>query len=180
MTMTATDPKRTLAQFDRGSGMDTKRLNDWLTLAANLGVIAGIAFLAFEIRQSNRIALVANETDIRKSYSEFARDVFSNRNSAELLARAADPEAAFDDVELEMLSAHVFTLLNTWMAVEIAHNNGMLPLQTYNDAEDDIRAFTKHYPAMRSILQSAIDDFPSGRDSDIYRIISEAIAEANP
>ena len=104
----------------------------------------------------------------------------TNRDSAELLARATDPDAEFDDVELEMLSAHVFSLLNTWMAVEIAHDNGMLPLQTYNDAEDDIRAFTKNYPAMRSVLQAAIDDVPSGGDSDIYRIINEAIAEANP
>ena len=178
--MTGIDQRQTLAQFDRGSGMDTKRLNNWLTLAANLGVIAGIVFLAFEIRQSNRIALVANETEIRKSYSEFAKEVFANRDSAELLARAANPGAEFDDVEMEMLSAHVFTLLNTWMAVEIAYDNGMLPLQTYNDAEDDIRAFTKHYPAMRAVLQAAIVDYPSGGDSDIYRIINEAIADSNP
>ena len=75
-----------------------------------------------------------------------------------------------------MLSAHVFTLLNTWMAVEITHDNGMLPLQTYNDAEDDIRAVTKHCPDLRSILQAAIDDYPSGGDSDVYRIIHEDIA----
>jgi len=32
--------------------MDTDRLNRWLTLVANLGVIAGIVFLAIEIRQN--------------------------------------------------------------------------------------------------------------------------------
>ena len=50
----------------------------------------------------------------------------------------------------------------------------------FDDAEDDIRAFTRNYPAMRSVLQSVVDDVPSGGDSDIYRIINEAIAEATP
>lgn len=157
--------------------MDIQELTNWLTLAANLGVIAGIVFLALEIRQSNRIALVANETDIRKSYSELAKDVFANRDSAELLARATDPEAEFDEVELEMLSAHVLSLLNIWMAVEIAYDNGMLPLQTYNDAEDDIRAVAKHYPALHSTFRAAIDDYPSARNSLVYRVISESFSE---
>ena len=33
--------------------MNTDNLNKWLTLAANLGVIAGILFLAIEIQQNN-------------------------------------------------------------------------------------------------------------------------------
>lgn len=32
--------------------MNLGKLNDWLTLLANIGVIAGIIFLAFEIRQN--------------------------------------------------------------------------------------------------------------------------------
>ena len=36
--------------------MATERLHHWLTLAANFGVIAGIAFLVLEIRQNSDIA----------------------------------------------------------------------------------------------------------------------------
>ena len=64
--------------------------------------------------------------------------------------------------------------------MEIAHDNGMLPLQTYNDAEDEIRAVTKHCSDSHSILQAAVDNYPWGGDSDIYRIIHDAIAEAQP
>ena len=169
-----------LLGLDCETGMDTSRLNNWLTLAANIGVIAGIFFLAFEIRQSNRIALVANETDIRKSYADLTAAIFSNRDSAELLARATDPNAEFDDVELEMLSAHVLTMLNLWTAVEIGYDNGMLPRQTYNDVHDDIRVYAKYYPAMHTIMRAAMDDYPSGLGSDVYRLINEALAETNP
>jgi hypothetical protein len=33
--------------------MDSDRLNRWLTLAANIGVVIGIIFLAVELRQNN-------------------------------------------------------------------------------------------------------------------------------
>ena len=36
--------------------MDTDRLNRWLTLAANIGVIIGLVLLVAEIRQTNAIA----------------------------------------------------------------------------------------------------------------------------
>jgi len=37
--------------------LDTDRLNRWLTLVANVGVLVGLALLVFEIRQSNLLAL---------------------------------------------------------------------------------------------------------------------------
>ena len=35
--------------------MDRDKLNKWLTLTANLAVVAGIVFLAFELRQNNEL-----------------------------------------------------------------------------------------------------------------------------
>lgn len=37
--------------------MNLDNLNKWLTLVANIGVLAGIAFLAIELQQSNKIAI---------------------------------------------------------------------------------------------------------------------------
>ena len=162
-----------------GSGMYTKRLNNWLTLAANLGVIAGILFLALEIRQSNRIALVANEMEIRKSYADVTQSLFANRESSELLARATSSDAEFDAAESGMLYSHVLTMLNIWMAVEIGYNNGMLPRRTYDDMEDDIRSYAKYYPALHSFFQDLMNDYPSGRESEVYRMINDALSEMN-
>lgn len=159
--------------------MDKKSLNSWLTLTANVGVIAGIFFLALEIRQSNQIALVANETEIRKSYADHLQAVFTNKESASLLARATQRDADFDDAEIEMLGAYVFTYLNIWAAVEIGYDNGMLPRLTYDDVEDDIHSHINYYPAMHSIFLGAMDDYPSGKDSDVYRMISEALDKAD-
>jgi hypothetical protein len=157
--------------------MDTTRLNNWLTLAANLGVIAGILFLAFEIRQSNRIALVANEMDIRQSYADVNQSLFTNRESSELLVRATRSDAEFDAVESGMLYSHVLMMLNLWISVEIGYNNGMLPRKTFDDMEDDIRSYAKYYPALHSVFQGLLNDYPSGRESEVYRIINDALSE---
>lgn len=44
------------------------KINQWLTLVANLGVIAGLAFLAFEVRQNTNIAKAS-------AYRENAQDI---------------------------------------------------------------------------------------------------------
>lgn len=68
--------------------MDTDRLTRWLTLAANIGVIAGIFVLVIEIQQSNRMAIASTEIGIRNAYSEFNRSIHSGSNMADLLSRA--------------------------------------------------------------------------------------------
>lgn len=57
--------------------MNLDKINRWLTLVANLGVLIGIIFLAREIDQSNRIAerdgrsdLISQELDFQRSFIE--------------------------------------------------------------------------------------------------------------
>ena len=57
--------------------MDAKKANQWLTLVANIGVVAGIIFLAIEIRQN---------TD---SQNEFIRVAQANAYQARAFAASA-------------------------------------------------------------------------------------------
>lgn len=154
------------------------RVNQWLALAAHLGVIGGIIFLAIEIRQSNRIAISANEVDVRNSYAELNRSIYTNRDFAELLAKCLLPDAKLTDAEAEMISAFVYTSLNIWQAIEISYNNGMLPKQTFDEVEEDIRGYVRYYPAMRSIWRQTIDDYPSSYGTGVYRMVDQALKEA--
>lgn len=44
--------------------MDTNKLNKWLTLAANFGVIAGILFLVLELRQNSELMRAQSRTEM--------------------------------------------------------------------------------------------------------------------
>jgi hypothetical protein len=48
--------------------MDSDRLNRWLTLIANLAVVAGIVFLAFELQQTTRIQEHQMRMDLNSDY----------------------------------------------------------------------------------------------------------------
>ena len=67
--------------------MDTEKLNKWVSLLANIGVLAGIVFLGLEIRQSNRIAMASAELSIRDHYFAHNQMVVTDDRVAELLPR---------------------------------------------------------------------------------------------
>ncbi len=46
--------------------MNSERLNTWLTLLANFGVIVGLGVLIYEVRQNNELTLA----EIEQSRSE--------------------------------------------------------------------------------------------------------------
>ena len=50
--------------------MRLKRLNEWLALLANLGVIAGVVFLAIEVNLNNLLMKSQTRSDIAQSITD--------------------------------------------------------------------------------------------------------------
>lgn len=104
--------------------MDTDRLTRWLTLLANIGVIAGIVVLAVEIQQSNRIAIASTEIEVRNSFDNLNVAIFSDPNLTELLVRLSDVDAQVTPEEDFRIYAYVLSAINTWLGIEAAYANG--------------------------------------------------------
>ncbi len=58
--------------------MDSDRLNRWLTLGANLGVLVGIIFLAAEIRQNSDLARLQFAEDRQTTWQQGELVVFGD------------------------------------------------------------------------------------------------------
>ena len=93
--------------------MDNNGLNKWLTLVANLGVIAGIVFLAYEIRLSNQIAVSTTEVALRESYGSSNETVYTSPEIAEVLYKARDPDAELSGPERLMGEYYIARMFNT-------------------------------------------------------------------
>ena len=137
--------------IQRNPQLKTKRINKWLTLLANIGVLVGIVFLAIEVRQSNRIAVAATEISIRDQFNSINEQILANDGLANLLVIATDANAVFSAVETEKLYAYMYLSVNTWTAIEIAYENGMLPRSTFNETLVDIRVVLQDYPALQPL-----------------------------
>ena len=60
--------------------MEADKLNRWLTLGANLGVIAGIIFLGFELRQNNQLLVEEARYSMLQNQKEWAYFVSAANN----------------------------------------------------------------------------------------------------
>ena len=157
--------------------MQTERINKWLTLFANFGVLVGIIFLAVEVQQSNRIAIATTEISIRDQFSSINEQILTNDAVAELLVKAADADTKLSAVETEKLYAYLYVYMNTWVGIEIAYENGMLPRSTFDEALDDVRIVLQDYPALHSLAREYISDYPSHADSDVIGVMREVLED---
>lgn len=157
--------------------MDTDRLNKWLSLVANLGVIAGIVFLAFEIQQSNQIATAANDIGIRSSYGSANELVAGNPELAEIIFRARDADTEFTGAEREMLESYIARLFNIWMSTERAYERGMASRALLDIALDDLRWTYHTYPALRSDIRENIETYSANRDTEVSQAAMELLED---
>ncbi|MEQ8314748.1 MAG: hypothetical protein RL839_04745 [Gammaproteobacteria bacterium] len=99
--------------------MKLEKLNSWLSLLANLGVLAGIVFLAVELDQSNRQAqsnaYQARINEIDQAGREYA--------VSEILPPIY---VKIEETGLESLTPEELERVNAWEASRAARMNGQL------------------------------------------------------
>jgi len=133
-----------------GTGIGAKRmkldaLNQWLTLAANVGVLAGILFLAIEISQNSD----AIQAQTRAQLSEQVTDLFSvnmsDSNYADVLLRG-NVGQELSLVEQYQYARHRNAWIQYWNNVSYQYQMG-----TYDESEFRLQMAT---------IRSDIDSLP--------------------
>jgi len=157
--------------------MNMDRVNRWLTFVANIGVIAGVFFLVAEIRQSNRIAIATAEIDIRNSFASSNESMYSDPNFADLMVKIRDANAVLTPAEEWRIYQFVLRGLNTWLAIETAYANDMIPRETYDVIENDMRADMSSFPKIVPIYRQAYEDYPVLSDTDVFRKLEIVLKE---
>lgn len=152
----------------------TKDIAETIGLVA---IVASLLFLAFEIQQSNRIAVASTEIGIRNGYSEFNRALHSGSDIARLMVKAKEPEVEWSPPEELKVLMVVTDLFNVWLSVETACDNGLATDVTCEELDDDIRAFIAMFPGTRPMWQFFIDSYPSLADTDVLMTMSWALQD---
>ena len=76
--------------------MNSDSWNKWLSLGANLGVLAGLILVAFEINQASTQFQLSASTDTADDYTQAMQLLVQVENLSELLYRA---ELSYDDLD---------------------------------------------------------------------------------
>ena len=146
--------------------MDSDRLNRWLTLGANIGVLFGIILLIVELDQNREAVQAQTRSNLSQGIVDQMSLVASNAQLASLRRRIDAGEEATVD---ERYQYQLFTraLVRYWENVHYQYRQGL-----YDEAE-----FSAHREAIRSYFaySKAIVDFWCRNKHGMSREFAEEI-----
>ena len=92
--------------------MNRKNLNWWLSVVANLGVIGGLVFVGFEVRQNTVQLRAESSRSITETVNAMNSGVYSDSDLAEILHRGTKDLTVLNAVERDQFDAFQFARLN--------------------------------------------------------------------
>lgn len=156
--------------------MNVGKLNDWLTLCANVGVLVGILFLIFELQQANRIATTTAEVEIRNQFGEINAALYSDEVLAEIVDRVSQGGTEFSSIETARYYQWVIQLVNIWITIETAYENGIAPEETYGVMFDTMN-LTLSAPLGQDQLRIIYNQYPSLVETVVFQYIDEQLSQ---
>ena len=128
--------------------MDSDKLNKWLTLVANVGVIAGIVFLAIEIRQNSDAIRAQTRGQLTEQVMELFSVNMNDQEYASVLMRGNNVEE-LSPVEQYQYYRHRKAWVNHWRNVVYQYEMGMYDESEFENQISTIRADMEIFPGLK-------------------------------
>ena len=147
-------------------------LNDWMTLIANFGVVAGIVFLAVEIQQNTNMM----QAQTRSTISQISVSLFSSDSveEGEIFLRGSRGELEAPSPEWFFFQGRVQAILKTWENEHFQHQQGLYG-QDLLKPRQTVWARLVNAPGVQAVWQnSKIGYAPAFR-----QVIDELISKAD-
>ena len=152
--------------------------NQMFEVVGIVAVVFSLIFVAYELRQSNKIAIVSNVNEIYDRFTDLNEALMSDPELARLILKANKAQKISDLTESEQLrlsSWHHF-LLNIWTPANIAYDNGQLAESIYNVLFDDARSELQVAgPVGRRIWKKYVDTYPALSELTILKFIKSEL-----
>jgi hypothetical protein len=155
-----------------------ERINQWLTLVANLGVIAGIVFLAYEIQQNTAAVRSSTYQSWNESGNSYFDFVAEHAQDLARIGQYSDP-AQLSSAEQYSFMANAFKNFNTWETTFLQHRAGALDDDVFlgrvrgnRDAwAAPINRFYLHHGWQEFKSSAFSDDFVKFMEKEIVRSV---------
>ena len=129
-----------------------EKLNKWLTLGANLGVIAGLIFLAFQIRQNTSQMRADASFSINQTLHDLNSAIYQNNSFADLYNRGCKSYLALNEVEQLRFRSYAFDMLNLYIFAHQLEDQDLTDIHT--DIVEVIINNFKNNPGLTEFLIS--------------------------
>ena len=124
-------------------------LGQAIGILANIGVLVGIVFVGYELRQSNRIAVGTTAYELSRNWITVNDMILTNPDVLDLVVDLKDenfqPES---DRRAEQANTYARRLLANWTAIEEAYDNGLVSRRLYDVARAEVSRIVTNRPGL--------------------------------
>ncbi len=141
-------------------------------IASATGVIITLAYLAFQISQTNRIAKSAVVRELEQKYIDLYTLIATDTEFANLVTKLRDPSYRADsEVEEEKLENFAILVASIWFSTQVSYDQGQIDQKAFQVYHEDVEAKLSQWPAIRPYMKKAVERYPSVMDLEIMKPI---------
>jgi hypothetical protein len=152
--------------------MNRKNLNWWLSVVANLGVIGGLVFVGYEVRQNTVQLRAESSRSITEAVNSMNAGVYSDPELADILLRGTVDLAVLNAVERDQFDAFQFARLNIAEYALDLEREGVSDLN-FRYVEWTVREFNTK-PGLRAFIREHEDTYV-GSDELLTRLLDDSV-----
>ena len=131
--------------------MNRENLNWWMSLLTNIGVLCGLIFVGYEVRQNTVQLRAESSQSITEAVNALNTPQFSDSELAEILLRGTEDYGALNSVERSRFDMFQFSRLNIAEYVMDLEREGISDLN-FRYVEWIVREFNRK-PGLRAFIR---------------------------
>lgn len=156
--------------------INRKAIRDTVELVGILAVVLSLLLVAYEVRQSNRIAQATTTYEIGRDVNQFNELGYSDPEFAALLVKLRDPEFKPTNVEAMQVRLLANRFVNIWTIQEKAYRNGLLSDAQFVMTKADVITVMGAFPALIKYWEDVLRDQPTLNDYIVLEPIVTAVS----
>lgn len=138
-----------------------------------LAVVVSLLLLAYEVRQSNRIARATTTYEISRDVNQFNELGYSDPTFAALLLNLNNAEFEPTPVEALQIRLLAHRFVNVWSVQEAAYRNGLLTEAQFTATRADVVTVMEAFPRLNEHWPEVLRVQPGLRELEVLRPLIE-------
>ena len=145
-----------------------------IELIGLVAVVLSLLLVAYEVRQSNRIAQATTTYEIGRDVNSFNELGYSSAEFAELLVGLTKEN--FEPTEIQALQSRLLAhrFINIWTIQEKAYRNGLLTDEQFEATMNDVLTVMNAFPGLRNNWELVFEAQPGLAD---HKVLSPLLGE---
>lgn len=147
--------------------MLSDRIKTWIEVSGFIAIIVSLLLVAYEVRQSNRIAHATITYELGRDVNDFNQLGYSDQAFANLLLLLSSEQSEYSDVQRLQIRLLANRFVNLWTVQEEAFRNGLFTREQIEVTKRDVVTVMTAFPGLHSPWKDVLESQPSLKQSDV-------------